>query len=786
MKRYRMIFVLFLLLIFVVQSPLNPVMAGTQTSGSFYGFDWEYGEETRNFTKSADFADSFSESESRTVTRSFTRDAFIRTGLEVQDIFWERWTNRSKAAPSSTWELPGSPQNWLGYRADGYLSNASGQGGVWFRYAGVTVIDWGPGPFGQAANYSWFGRLIDVGLAEIPEDNNWFLPQTWITSYVNLTFIRNETVPMQDWLGIIHDYTEVPMYNITYTYDGGTPTDPSDDEIVFAELLNPRFVLVRVETKVAEVSVNETVDVSASLSGQFNFSGTWEENLHGQHVSVKDGTNYWFDYFALISGNVNYTFKGGFTLAGSLSNNVTREVEFTSNNSKVPESFRPAGLQSLRIRLVGEWDNYAEESGILHGQGAIQSMVQVLLTKASTNTTPNLAVWGNFNPGRIIGYKDVDGDDILTAFLNESHIATPDAIMAVGFPEGAHLEGTYSATSSLDADVYMSLGEWKIADDESSVTVDVDKAVNVTWGYDPRITDPDIDVSLTWTDPVESNGEATFEWETKYVNTPMTWWAKNDSVERIVIDDTDITYSYSLTIDPVSGEAILSSTYQQSEITDPQLREMTSSQEMSMATYRRDYYLSMTQIGADTSGSFARPESQFDMTVAEEDLFSQNFGGAKEEYYLNSDPNTLYQSGTSILNLLTAEGFSGEPTNQTKRNPYSSPISKRLATALTQWSADTHTKDISWIFRENLVITSYPTWNGEGITHDPTYAASYIGTDARIEETSEPSDTTETLETSETSGPPPSTPEDGVPGFGLGISLVLLSVITLLVRKRKY
>ena len=39
------------------------------------------------------------------------------------------------------------------------------------------------------------------------------------------------------------------------------------------------------------------------------------------------------------------------------------------------------------------------------------------------------------------------------------------------------------------------------------------------------------------------------------------------------------------------------------------------------------------------------------------------------------------------------------------------------------------------------------------------------------------------LLTEETSPP---TSEDGVPGFGLGISLVLLSVITLLVRKRKF
>ncbi|MFX0210007.1 MAG: hypothetical protein ACFFDT_28765, partial [Candidatus Hodarchaeota archaeon] len=502
----------------------------------------------------------------------------------------------------------------------------------------------------------------------------------------------------------------------------------------------------------------------------------WEENLYGQHVSVKDGTNYWFDYYALISGKVDYEYEGGFNLKGSLSTNLTRDVKFT-NDTDVPESIRPVGLQSLSIMIDGEWDHHAKESGILYGQGAIQSMIQVLLTKASTDQAPNLAVWGNFNPGRIIGYRDVDGDDILTAFLNESQIATPDVIMAVGFPEGAHLEGTFNANASLEADVFISLGDNIIADKESSVLVGVDKAMDVTWGYDPRITGSGpSDVSLTWTNPAKSGDKAIFKWETTYTDIPMTWWAKNSSIARIVKDPTDLTYGYSLTIDPISGEAILESTYHQSEIKNTQLKNMMSNQEISMATYRRDYFLSMTPIGADSSGSFARPESQFDLTVAGKDLFSQNFGGVKEKYYLNNDPSNTFSSGTSVMNLLTAEGFSGEPTNHTDRNPYSSPISKRLAVALTQWSADTHTEEIYWIFRENLVITSYPTWNGEDITHDPSFTAFYAGTGARE---------TETSETSKESQPPTSTVEGGVSGFGFFSSLVLLTAIIPIVRNRK-
>jgi hypothetical protein len=730
MKRNLFLFFTLLFVISFFSQPLTPVIS--QTSGEFYGFDYEYGLQTRNFTKSVSHSNSFSETESDTKTRTFTIDVPIRTGLEVVDIYWYRLINQSKEAPNSTWQQMGwVPQNWRGLQVDGYLSNGTGAWGAWFRYNGINKVN----PWGPLTQAFW-------GLAG----------PAWSTAYTELLEISTNTIPMKDWLGTVHDTMQAKIYYIRYY--------SSTHELIFEEVLIPVYALVRVQTKLTQVDVSEESSVKASLSGQYNFSGTWTENLYGQHVSVKDSTNYWFDYFALISGNVEYEYSAGFTLEGSLSTNITRDVTFTGNASVVPESIRPVWLQSLRFVLAGSWDHYEEEDGTLYGQGAIQSMVQVLLTRASTDQSPNLAVWGNFNPGRVIGYKDIDGNELLTAYLNESYIATPDAIMAIGFPEGAHLEGNYYGNSVADAKLYTSLGDWIIADNESSITRTVNKVIDETWGYDPREpgSGPS-DVGLTWNEPVEEGGKAIFSWETTYDDMPMTWWSRNESAVNVVKDDTDITYGYSLTIDPTNGEAILESTYEQTAIGDIRLKNMMNSQEMSMATYRRDYYLSMTQTTQDASGSFARPESQFDMTVAGQDLFSQNFGGSKEQYYLQNDPGTLYDSGTTVMNLITAEGFSGQPTNETKRNPYSSPISKRIAVALTQWSADTHTSGVSWIFRENLVITSYPTWNGEGIVHDPAYSAYYLGTEART--------------------------EGAIPGFSLIFSVIILVGMGPLLKKRK-
>ncbi|MHA2304419.1 MAG: hypothetical protein ACXACU_03425, partial [Candidatus Hodarchaeales archaeon] len=493
-------------------------------------------------------------------TRNYTVWVPLRTGLDVVDIYWDRLINLSKIAPNSTWQRIGDhPQNWRGWQVDGYLSNGTGLWGVWFRY-----------------------NLI--------ETNN-ILRGLWGlggATYTEITEIDDNIIEQKDWLGTVHGTMSVKTYHIKFFSD--------TDELLFEELLMPQYSLVRVKSKRTEVDVYENSSVKASLSGQYNFSGTWTENLYGQHVSVKDGTNYWFDYFALISGNVVYDYTAGFTLEGSLSTNITREVTFTDNGTTVPEVIRPVHLQSLRIVLAGSWDHYEEEDGTLYGEGAIQSMVQVLLTKASTNQSPNLAVWGNFNPGRVIGYKDIDGDEFLTSYLNESKIATPDNIMAIGFPEGAHLDGNYYGNNFANAKAYTSLGDWVIVDKATIRSGALNRSIDRTWGYDPRR--PGLgpsDVTLTWDTPVEQDDKAIFSWKTVYDDMPMSWWAKNESAAIRARDPTDITYGYTLTIDPVSGLAILESTYEQSKIQDSQLQDMMDSQEMSMATYRRDYYLSVTQ-----------------------------------------------------------------------------------------------------------------------------------------------------------------------------------------------
>ncbi|MFX0152753.1 MAG: hypothetical protein ACFFAJ_18375, partial [Candidatus Hodarchaeota archaeon] len=250
MKRALTLLLISLFFLSFVQPQLclQSTLATNQASGTFYGFDWEYGLQSRNFSQSLDFSQSFSENESDSNTKTYTITAPIRTKLEIIDVFWQRWTNRTRAAPSNTWEPPGSPQNWFGLRADGLLTNETDGFGSWYRYAGINIENWGAAI--QALNFTLFDRQIDIGLAAAD--------YSWYTSYTLLTPIINVTIPMQDSLGVVYDSMNVSMYHIGYIYNNGTPIVTTDDILVFQELLIPQFVLIEVKTKLTQVSVTET------------------------------------------------------------------------------------------------------------------------------------------------------------------------------------------------------------------------------------------------------------------------------------------------------------------------------------------------------------------------------------------------------------------------------------------------------------------------------------------------------------------------------------------------
>ncbi|MHA2253266.1 MAG: hypothetical protein ACXAD7_23085, partial [Candidatus Kariarchaeaceae archaeon] len=119
--------------------------------------------------------------------------------------------------------------------------------------------------------------------------------------------------------------------------------------------------------------------------------------------------------------------------------------------------------------------------------------------------------------------------------------------------------------------------------------------------------------------------------------------------------------------------------------------------------------------------------------------FSTSFSGVKETYQLG-DQEMAYQSKSSALFILTGEG-SNTGTNISISNPFASPLGSHIVAGLSKATMDGINPNLSWKYIEAFIITSYPTWDGESIVHDPEYTSSFKPSDSTAETTSSKSDT---------------------------------------------
>ena len=147
----------------------------------------------------------------------------------------------------------------------------------------------------------------------------------------------------------------------------------------------------------------------------------------------------------------------------------------------------------------------------------------------------------------MIGYSDLDGNNMLSLILNGTNLQTSDGIKALGIPEGSKLSGTIDTVSSLKFRSYWQRGNDILID----VNVDQSGNKNVnydfTFGFDP--TTANYDVSLDWSNPTSgSNGDTDFSWKVDYTNVPTTWWVANGSSNVVMTEPMDFSYTYRKTI----------------------------------------------------------------------------------------------------------------------------------------------------------------------------------------------------------------------------------------------
>ncbi len=729
--------VLIFSLMFLIQ-PVSPLPAikteNSQTNaGIINGVIWVYNEnKDRVSTASVDLADSAAVEKTQTNVKNINTDMNIITGITEVDSYYDRYVKFvMKDGVTSPYKqekglgLKGTVGNKTG-NVDNILTAATN---TFYRY------DWASKYIFSFDKSKLLGQAI-LGLAGGPlklYTNNIYvgsaLTSSWFTTNVTVSVIDNVSIPMIDIFQQKYGEIIVPEINITYLFDQNeTPTDLSDDQVTLIEHLVPEYQLIAVKTQSVNVNVKQTAETKVSLQGSYNLTGQYSETTTGNEVLISDANNFVFGWYGLESTVVSYNQSGGFTIQGNLQWNVKNEITFAGNGSAVKEQNRMVWWRSSNMSFNGLWSHKFSETGILTGKGALQSIIEAIRTRASTTTEDQLLIWANIIPSTMFAYSDTDNSGDASVRLNGSTLEILDTIMAVGLVQGVNLQQTYNYANHVNAQSFWQLGTDVLNNASADISDQDVKTLDETWGADPNSADfSATTVDFNWVTPVENNGKIEFNWGIMYNNFPTTW-AITDGITEITnhIEPMDIGYNYTLTVDPAKGEAVLSNTYSNSGFTNTTLKTMAD--QLSFATYKHDLFLGMQKATDGADSTEGVNQGNLTTSLGSTEVVDQLFGGTKQQYDLAG--GSSFNSQTTIVNLITGTGTSGEPesVNVSTFAPFASSwFGKKVGLSLLKWSADNRTKNsgIDWQFRENLVITAYPTWKGQGIVHDPTYSAVY-------------------------------------------------------------
>ena len=191
---------------------------------------------------------------------------------------------------------------------------------------------------------------------------------------------------------------------------------------------------------------------------------------------------------------------------------------------------------------------------------------------------------------------------------------------------------------------------------------------------------------------------------------------------------------------------------------------------LSLATYQVSELLTIEKLtgSADTGtiGSYVPTgTTNVELTYSDStELVDISMGGNKQTYHIGSNE---YETNTSVINLVLVSG-GVTYSNTTAIDEFHSEA-ESIATTLTDSQKQQTT--YNWLYRKDLIIINYPTWDGKQIVHDPSFQSYFTPTAAPTPtETSTPTSTT--------------SPTAKTPFAVLGIIFGILTVKALFSRKK--
>ncbi len=556
-------------------------------------------------------------------------------------------------------------------------------------------------------------------------------------------------------------------------------------------LFAPKVFIVSVQTVLTDVIVYNTVTSAFLAYYYMRYSFKYNIEASEWFVEIKDGNRLFFHLSIPRSLTLNYTEVQFAQLWYYYMqfNNIT--ITYT-NGTKVAFSKYPFGLSPYYIRANGTIQevnvNFANITAISTAATVVQAF-HARMSRNINNTQVNssmLAAWAVQSAPRLAAYRDGNLDGQLNLQFSPDtglDVTDGDSVPFIGITEA--YKGTQISVRHVnrteDSQIIARVGLFDIMNetkrDHKERTDFRLNTFNIGGDFN------NAQVVTYFNEPVKEGDVVIFDFGAEYQNFPVTWVSTLDGSSRVV--PMDISYDYEYTINTTAGRADLSPTITYGSLdADPTFKNDVNG--MGLATiYYSDFLTAFAfrakrveQADENVTSSRAAVFGVVRFSGPESDFSTINATGPKATYNVSGQ---TYGANISVLNLLKVSA-SIVAANVTV---FESETGDAMSSSYLQ---QTEVAGIHVGYRKDLILVSYPVWNGNEIVHDPTFSAVYVpppsqsGGDEseQTTTTTSPSSGTGTESSTPTTTPPPedtkelpAQPSQPVPGFTV-ISLILL------------
>ncbi len=636
--------------------------------------------------------------------------------------------------------------------------------------------------------------------------------------FENATFFEwLDNLTANNWVaGTIENYDIVEAYAITNTtqdYLGRFSVNQSFANFTrpllkwnLTMLFAPKVFLVYVQTIPYNVVMYNTVTTAFLAAYYMRYSFKYNIEASEWYVEIKDGDNLFFHLSAPRSLTLNYTEIQFMQLwyYFVVFNNVTLTF---ANGTKVPFEMYPFSISPYFIRVNGtiqEFNiNFANLTAISTATTVLQAF-KARYSETVNNTDINataLVAWAVQSAPRLAAYADGNLDGQLNLQFSPDEgldVTDGDSVPFIGLTEA--YKGTaisvHHVNQTQDSQIIARIGLYDILNEtekgKQRVRTDIRyQEFNVGGDF------TDAQMVTHFNDPVVDGDLVIFDFGVEYQDFPVTWVSTRDGSQTVV--PMTIAYDYEYTINTTAGEANLSPIITYGSLdADPTFKARV--QGLGLATI---YYSDLlTAFAFHAKRVEEAPENVTSSRAAlfkvvrfsgpVSDFSTINATGDKATYTIN---NQTYGANISVLNLVKVSA-SVVAANVTV---FESETGDALSSSYLQ---QTEVFGIHVGYRKDLILVSYPVWDGEEIVHDPTFSAVYVPGETQ-QQPPTPTETTgpisgtetggeETTATTLTTSPPEEskeapTPTQPVPGF-TALSFVMLTVtlsVVLVINRRK-